>query len=200
MARKRVPNALHRAFDEAQFGDARTLNLRDGLPSGSEAAARAEAWLRLKQVDGTREVLIITGRGTHSIGSVPVIRTLVAQRIARLRRAGVVESVREHTPGSYVVRLSPVGTMRATPERAPRPAPQTPQIPNLAGLTKDTRRLVEELALRMLESLGIQKMTRAIVHDEMERQVQLLTTAMPREANRDDWIRNAAQRALSEID
>jgi hypothetical protein len=198
--RKRVPNALYRAFDDAQFGDARTLNLRDGLPSGTEAAARAEAWLRLKQVDGTREVLIITGRGTHSVGSIPVIRTLVAQRLARLRRVGVVESVREHTPGSYVVRLSAVGTMPPPPERSPRQSQAVPHAPSLVGLTSQTRRLVQELALRTLESLGLRKATRTIVHDEMQRQISLLTAAMPRDANREDWVRSAAQRALNDME
>ncbi|MGH7709758.1 MAG: hypothetical protein ACREOG_00650, partial [Gemmatimonadaceae bacterium] len=69
MASSRAPNALYRAFDEAQFGEARTLNLRDGLPSGADAAARADAWLRLKQVEGVREVLVITGRGANSVGA-----------------------------------------------------------------------------------------------------------------------------------
>jgi hypothetical protein len=200
VARGRVPNALFRAFDEAQFGDARTLNLREGLPSGTEAAARAEAWLRLKQVEGVREVLIITGRGANSIGAVPVIRTQVGQRLARLRRAGVVESVREHTAGSYVVRLSPVSTLLAAAERAPHGPSLVANAPSLAGLTSETRRLVQDLAVRTLESLGVHKTTRAMISDEMERQTALLTNAMPRDADREEWIRDAALRVLNDLE
>ena len=115
---RRVPNALYRAFDEAQFGDGRTLNLREGLPSAADAATRAEAWLRLKQVEGVREVLIVTGRGSNSIGAVGVIRTRVAQSLTKLRRGGVVASVSEHTPGSYVVQLAPVSTLLSAAARA----------------------------------------------------------------------------------
>src|SRR5258705_116075 len=42
--------ALQRAFDEARFGAARTLNLRESLPTGAEAARRVESWLRQHQV------------------------------------------------------------------------------------------------------------------------------------------------------
>ncbi|MGQ0640280.1 MAG: hypothetical protein ACT4P6_05830 [Gemmatimonadaceae bacterium] len=200
MARARVPNALYRAFDEAQFGDARTLNLRDGLPSGIEAAARAEAWLRLKQVEGAREVLIITGRGTNSIGAVPVIRAHVAHRLTKLRRGGVVTSVSEHTPGSYVVRLSPMSEMLSAAERAPHSqAPATANVASLSGLTTDTRRLVQELATRTLASLGVHA-TRSMISEEMERQTALLTAAMPRDANREQWIRNAALRVLNDAE
>jgi hypothetical protein len=41
---------LWQSFDEANFGTDRTLNLRESLPSAIEARARAEAWLRMKQV------------------------------------------------------------------------------------------------------------------------------------------------------
>jgi hypothetical protein len=203
MASPRAPNALYRAFDEAQFGEARTLNLRDGLPSGADAAARADAWLRLKQVEGVREVLVITGRGANSVGAVPVVRTHVAKRLASLRRAGVVASIAEHTQGSYVVRLAPVSNMLTAAERAPtrqRNHPPVTNTPALAGLTSATRRLVHDLAVRMLASLGIHTTTRAIVGDEMERQAALLTQAMPRDADRDQWIRSAALRVLNDLE
>ena len=41
---------LQRAFDEVRFGATRTLNLRESLPTGAEAARRLEAWLRQHQV------------------------------------------------------------------------------------------------------------------------------------------------------
>lgn len=203
MARGRVPNALFRAFDEAQFGDARTLNLRDGLPTGPAAAARADAWLRLKQVEGAREVLIITGRGAHSAGAVPVVRTHVAKRLASLRRAGVVANVREHTPGSYVVQLSPVSAMLSASQHASgRPATRLPNVmtPSLSGLTPGTQRLMRDLAVRTLAALGVQATTRTIIADEIERQAGLLSRAMPRDADRDRWLRNAALRVLNDLE
>lgn len=201
MARPRVPNALFQAFDEAQFGDARTLNLRDGLPTGPAAAARTDAWLRLKQVEGAREVLVITGRGAHSVGGIPVVRAHVAKKLAMLRRAGIVASVSEHTPGSYVVGLSSVSAMLTAPQRSPRKATArapSVSVPSLAGLTSDTQRLVREVTARTLESLGIQATTRTIVADEMERQAELLGRSMPRDADREQWIRNAALRVLND--
>ena len=59
---------LQQAFDEVRFGAARTLNLRASLPTGSEAAARLERWLRHHQVQQSDEVLVITGRGNNSEG------------------------------------------------------------------------------------------------------------------------------------
>jgi hypothetical protein len=204
MRRARVPNALYRAFDEAQFGDARTLNVRDGLPTGAEAAARTDAWLRLKQVEGVREVLVITGRGTHSISALPVIKTHVARRIAALRRAGVVASVSEHTPGSYVVRLSPMSSMLAASERSSsrsgeeRKGQKLPQ--SIASLTPATQRIVRDLAERTLVSLGVRNTSSSIINDEMERQTALLTRSMPRDADRENWIRRAALRVLNDLE
>lgn len=200
-ARARVPNALYRAFDEAQFGDARTLNVRDGLPTGAEAAARADAWLRLKQVEGVREVLIITGRGLHSVSTLPVIKSHVAKRLAALRRAGVVASVTEHTPGSFVVRLSPVSSMLAAPERSSR-SRRSPVAapPSMARLTPETQRIVRDLAERTLASLGIRNSTSSMISGEMERQATLLTQSMPRDADRESWIRRAALRVLNDLE
>ncbi len=202
MKRARVPNALYRAFDEAQFGDARTLNVRDGLPTGAEAAARTDAWLRLKQVEGVHEVLVITGRGTHSISALPVIKTHVAKRIAALRRAGVVASVTEHTPGSFVVRLSPMSSMLAASERSSSRSDQEHKAqklpPSIASLTPETQRLIRDLAERTLVSLGVRNTSSAIINEEMERQTALLTRSMPRDADRGNWIRRAALRVLND--
>ena len=204
MRRARVPNALYRAFDEAQFGDARTLNVRDGLPTGAEAAARTDAWLRLKQVEGVREVLVITGRGTHSISALPVIKTHVARRIAALRRAGVVASVTEHTPGSFVVRLSPMSSMLAASERSSSRSAQERKgqklPPSIASLTPETQRIVRDLAERTLVSLGVRNTSSSIINDEMERQTALLTRSMPRDADRENWIRRAALRVLNDLE
>lgn len=203
MARPRVPNAVFRAFDEAQFGASRTLNLRDRLPTGPEAAARAEAWLRLKQVEGAREVLVITGRGANSAGGLPVLRPQVSKRLASLKRAGVVESISEHTPGSFVVRLAPVSAMLTASERGSdraRGRGRANALPSLAGLMPETQRILWDLAGRIFESLGIHAPTRAMLADEVHRQIDLLTAAMPPDAERESWIRSAALRVLSETD
>ena len=98
--------SIERAFDEGRFGAERTLNLREGLPTGARAAARAEAWLREKQVARAGEVLIVTGRGAGSEGGVPVVREAVQRVLAMLRRGNVVREWREHTAGSFVVVLA----------------------------------------------------------------------------------------------
>ncbi len=65
------------ALDEARFGMQRTLNLRESLPTVADAVARAEAWLRERQVTITGEVLIVTGRGKGSPGGVSVVREAI---------------------------------------------------------------------------------------------------------------------------
>src|SRR5438046_10457224 len=87
-------SGLRQAFDEARFGNGRTLNLRDALPTAAEAVARAEAWLRQQQVqfssrDDEVEVLIVTGRGNNSPGGVSVVRSAIEGLIQRLKQRGV---------------------------------------------------------------------------------------------------------------
>jgi len=65
------------AFDTLRFGRENTLDLRSGLPSGAEAAHRAELFLRQRQMDSAHEVLVITGRGNQSADGVPVVRASV---------------------------------------------------------------------------------------------------------------------------
>ena len=81
------------------------LNLRESLPSASDAAQRADQWLRQKQVEGVSEVLIVTGRGNNSAGGVSPVREAVARMIAVLRRRNVIDRYEEHTPGSFIGRL-----------------------------------------------------------------------------------------------
>src|SRR2546423_6291994 len=92
MSRPRTPNdpaAVRRALDEARFGPARTLNLRESLPTAAEAAARAEAWLRRLHAERAGEVLVITGRGKGSAGGVSPVRVAVVTLLARLQRTDV---------------------------------------------------------------------------------------------------------------
>src|SRR3989304_6999857 len=104
-----------------RFGRENTLDLRSSLPTGAEAAHRAELFLRERQVASAPEVLVITGRGNQSADGVPVVRPAVAAVLARLRRQGVVAGWQEHTPGSFVVTPAPITALLEAPRRRRAP-------------------------------------------------------------------------------
>ncbi|HEU4747870.1 MAG TPA: Smr/MutS family protein, partial [Gemmatimonadaceae bacterium] len=81
---------LWKAFDEAQFSPANTLNLRESLPTVADARFRAEQWLRERQVSRAKKVLIITGRGNNSPGQVSPVREAIQALFPLLRRRGVI--------------------------------------------------------------------------------------------------------------
>ena len=171
--------ALHRAFDEARFGVANTLDLRKSLPTGAQAAHRAEAWLRERQMAKAGEVLVVTGRGKGSPGGVAVVREAIQRLLVTLRRKGVVSSSEDHTPGSFIIRLAPV---RALFETMPRSRAHATRVPpaepaELAALDKRTRTGLRRLAERSLEMLGAPRSDR-FVHDEMTRQFAVLSSAL----------------------
>lgn len=199
---KRGLKGLREAFDEAAFGADKTLNLRESLPSGIEARSRAESWLRAKQVSGGGDVLIITGRGNQSPGSVGVVRENVLALLPFLRRRGVVDSWREHTAGSVVVRLAPVTQLLTAPSRrrdtrVNRPGPVTPD--NLAALDDETLRLLRMLATRTIESLGISHGER-FLEEEMLRAFEMLSATLPLSADREGMLRRAIEAAIEELD
>lgn len=171
---------LHRAFDEIRFGALRTLDLRASLPTGEEAARRAESWLRERQVSIGGEVLLITGRGNRSHDGVPVVREAVRKVLTVLSRKGVVGGVAEHTAGSYVVTLAPVRALFEAGKRSRNspPASEPRDAAELLGLSGETRDLLRRLAVRALESLGAPT-AEAYVSDEMLRQFSVLAAAMP---------------------
>jgi hypothetical protein len=199
--------SLQRAFDEARFGPDRTLNLRAHLPTARQAVVRAEAWLRERQVAKAGEVLVITGRGNGSDGGVPVVREAVARLLASLRRRNVVADVREHTPGSFVVRLAPVHALFEAPARRREPARRAVPDPEaLAGLAPDTRARLRELAVQSINALGVQATERthgaaeAFVRDEMLRQFAALSPAAGDGGDRELRLRAAIERALEEYE
>ena len=196
--------AVQQAFDEARFGHANILNVRDTMPTGAEAAARAEGWLRTRQVDRVGEVLIITGRGSGSPGQVPVVREEIRKLLTRLRRAGVVREFREHTPGSFAVTLAPLRALFEAPRRqrdrsAPGDAPRG-EAPTVAGLDADTSAQLFRLAERSLESLGVRHPAEGQVRSEMERQFSLLVRGHQATQRPDDWLRSAIARAMREYE
>jgi hypothetical protein len=191
--------ALWQAMDEAVFGQERTLNLRESLPSAAEARSRAEVWLRGRQVTRIEEVLIITGRGNQSAGGVGVIREEILGMMPALRRRGIVESWREHSPGSLVVQLATLSTLLGAGKRR-RDAGSTTSSPDsgaLAGLEAETRELLKQLALRNLDALGIDA-SEEFIKQEMAKSFSTLLASIPEGAGREGILRAAILSAIEE--
>lgn len=205
MRKARPPlKGLWQGFDEASFGADRMLNLRDSLPSAQEARTRAESWLRMRQVMKPGDVLVITGRGNQSPGGVGVVREAIIALMPSLRRRGVVASWREHTPGSLVVTLAPITTLLTAPRRNRERANDSGETriaapKSLAGLEPQTLADLRQLAIRTIESLGVDDSER-FINDEMQRIFATLTMTLPVSADRDGTLRRAIKSALEEVD
>lgn len=188
------------AFDLLRFGRENTLDLRASLPSGADAAHRAELFLRQRQMDRANEVLVITGRGNQSADGVPVVRPAVAAVLARLRRQGVVTGWQEHTPGSFAITPAPITALLEAPRRRRHPAePMVADPAELAGLAPATRQTMRALAIRSLQALGAPA-DESFVVDEMQRQFSVLSASIPDGPNRETRLRVAAETALDELD
>jgi hypothetical protein len=191
---------LSHAFDEIRFGPDRILDLHAQLPSGVQAVARAEAWLREKQAGGAKEVLVITGRGNNSDGGVSVVREEVERLLARLRRGGVVKGVAQHTAGSFVVTLASFSALRDAPRRRRDPLPPPASDPgSLAELAAETRALLRKVSLRALEELGIRD-PEPFVQREMLEQLSCVVRSIPDCADREERLRAALAMLLAEYD
>lgn len=197
--------AVQSALDEAHFGAMRILNVRDPLLSGAEAVRRADGWLRAKQVERAEEVLVITGRGLGSPGQVPIVREHVWKLLHRLRRQGVVAEIREHTPGSFAVRLAPLRAMFEAPPRTRDGGGQRLRRgaaridASLPGLAPDTVVLLRRLAVLSLDSLGIAAPDEDFIRNEMARKFSLLARAMGGEPS-EDMLCAALRHALLEYE
>lgn len=209
MARSRrgLPlSGLRQAFDEARFGAGRTLNLRESLPTAAEAVARAESWLRQRQIELAAserepEVLVITGRGRNSDNGVSVVRSAIEGLLHRLKQRGVVRAHREHTPGSFVVTLAPVRALWDTPPRnAQVEVKAPPDPPSLEALDRETRQLLRQLAERSLEQLGVRGDRDRFLEGEMIRQFGALSATLSSTAPRDELLRVAIRAALEQYD
>lgn len=197
--------AVQLAFDEARFGATRILNVREPMLSGAEAVRRADGWLRAKQVERAGEVLIITGRGAGSVGQVPVVREEVLKLLARLRRGGVVLEVREHTAGSFAVRLAPMRALFEAPPRTRdgdntrRRAAAADPSETLAGVSPATRDQLRELAVLSLQALGLRDPDERFVQEEMARKFSVLARAAG-DAISEEWLLNAIARTRDEYE
>jgi hypothetical protein len=192
--------ALWNALDEAAFGSERTLNLRESLPSAAEARARTEVWLKARQVTTPEEVLVITGRGNQSHGGIGIIRQEILAMLPSLRRRGIVESWREHSPGSLVIKLAPLSALLSAPKRRrdtqKKTEPGMRDI-DIAGLDRETQRLLRALAIQNLSVLGIDD-TEDFINREVERTFSALTSALPAGADREALLSEAIRRAIEE--
>lgn len=193
-------SALWRALDEAAFGNERTLNLRDLLPTAVEARSRTEVWLRARQVTRTEEVLVITGRGNQSAGGIGVIRQEILEMMPSLRRRGIVESWREHSPGSIVVKLAPLNALLSAPRRRRDSGTRNDRShgeASLIGLDSETLRLLRDLAAQNLTSLGVED-TEEFVLKEMARTFSALINAIPADAGREEALLSSIRNAIAE--
>ena len=192
---------LQHAFDEVRFGAARTLNLRESLPTARDAASRLESWLRQQQVQDPGELLVITGRGNNSDAGISVVREACIRTLHELRRKGVVAGFTEHTAGSFVVELAPLKAMLEAGKRrrdhAPSPAPAAP--PSLVELKRETRDLLRALAERSLDALGVRERG-PFVEAEMLRLFGTLAAAVTAGPDREARLADAVRAAMSQFD
>ena len=195
-----VRRPLQQALDEVRFGRTGTLNLRESLPTAAEAVHRTENWLRMKQAEGAREVLVITGRWNRSHDRTPVVREAVRRLLGLLSTRGVVVDHSEHSPGSFAVRLAPFHasqSLRVSPQEITA-APPPP--PTLDGLSAETRERLRVLAEGSLQLLGIRDPSPAFIHDEMVRQCDGLAGAISRAAPSVTDRERALQLAIERLD
>jgi len=193
------PRSALKALEEARFGGSRTLNLRASLPTPQDAVARTDQWLRTQQAHQGGDVLIITGRGNQSIGGVSVVRVAVQKLLGRLKRAGVIASVKENTPGSFVVGLAPLRTLVEAPRRHRGHADPLPTVSTLPGLDRETHALLIRVAQCALDRLGVRDRER-FLDDEIRRQFSLITAELPAGPRRDEHLRAALLRLLAEYE
>jgi hypothetical protein len=191
--------SLWNALDEAAFGAERTLNLRESLPTAAEARARADVWLRARQVTKAKEVLVITGRGNQSVGGVGIIRKELLAMLPALKRRGVVENWREHTPGSFVIQLAPMTALLEAPRRrrGNEPAEKAVESVELAGLKPETLMLLRQIASQNLMTLGVTE-SQLFLDEEMLRTFSKLIHALPTDGDREAGLQQAISKMISE--
>jgi len=190
-----------KALDEAQFGMRNILNLRESLPSAADARHRTEAWLRERQIGRAGEVLVITGRGNQSPGGVSAVRGAIAALLPVLRRKGVVSEWREHSPGSFVVKLGSITDMLDAPRRKRdrNESQSAPDPMQLAALDGTTLRLLRRLAVRSLETLGVRDLDK-FIDAEMVSKFNSLAGGISAGIDGEVRLRDAIVAALEQLD
>jgi hypothetical protein len=194
-------HSVLKAFDEAEFGVKNILNLRESLPTAADARHRAEAWLRERQISRASEVLVITGRGNQSPGGVSAVRTAILSLLPSLRRRGVVVAWKEHSPGSFVIKLGSISSLLTAPrrkrDRDSQNAESDPQA--LTALDNSTLALRRRLAIRSLETLGVREPEK-FVEAEMLSKFNSLAAGIPGGEGSEAKLREAISAALEQLD
>lgn len=119
-----------------------------------------------------------------------------------LHRRGVVSEWREHSPGSLVVRLQPITALLNAPRRRRDRdnvlhKPAGPQA--LSALDQNTLRLLRNLALRSLDSLGVRD-TEKFVDAEMLEKFNSLAASIPEGEGSEERLQRAIATALEQLD
>lgn len=127
--------------------------------TGDQARHRAEQWLRDRQAEGVRTVVLVTGRGLHSQG-IPVVRNEVEHLLALLKGTLVVRWDSTHFGGGFQVEL------RRPPPEPPRRVEREP------ALLRDAPPDVALRAAESLAELGIAS-TPALLEAEIRRILRL---------------------------
>ncbi|HEY8853140.1 MAG TPA: hypothetical protein VIM36_13220 [Gemmatimonadaceae bacterium] len=194
-------SSVLRAFDEVEFGSKNTFNLRESLPSAADARFRTEAWLRERQISRAVEVLVITGRGNSSPNGVSVVREAILSLLPSLRRRGVVNEWREHSPGSFVVKLASIASLLDAPRRKRDRTPIAPTVnpESLKDLEQSTLELLRRLAIRTLESLGMREPDKFVEAEMLSKFHSLAGGINPGEQG-EARLREAIKSALDELD
>ena len=194
-------NSILRAFDEIEFGSKNTFNLRESLPSAADARFRTEAWLRERQISRATQVLVITGRGNQSPNGVSAVREAILSLLPSLRRRGVVSEWREHSPGSFVVKLASISSLLEAPRRKRDRTPDvaTPNPESLKDLEQSTLELLRRLAIRTLESLGIREPDKFVEAEMLSKFHSLAGDINPGQQG-ETRLREAIKAALDQLD
>jgi len=147
------------------------------------------------------EVLLITGRGNQSPGGISAVRAAIVALLPALRRRGVVIEWREHTPGSFVVKLGSISSLLDAPKRKrDRALVAKPADPrSLAELESSTLLLLRRLAVRSLESLGVQQPEK-FVNAEMLSKFNSLAGGVAPGVEGEARLREAISTALDQLD
>ncbi len=151
------------------------------------------------------EVLIVTGRGKGSPNGIPVIKEEILALLHALRRQGVVKSWREHSEGAIVVEPASMGELLSSPRRhrdsKREKSTQGPAIlpsPVFGGISRETEKLLRQLAEGSLTELGIRDTT-GLVEAEMTRKLSLLVRGLPETGDREAALRAVIIRAIEEL-
>jgi hypothetical protein len=116
-----------------------------------------------------------------------------------LKRRGVVENWREHTPGSFVIQLAPMTALLEAPRRRRGNAPAETAIESveLAGLKPETLALLRQIASQNLMTLGITE-SQLFLDEEMLRTFSKLIRALPTDGDREAGLQQAISKMISE--